>query len=162
VNPGPGSERASQAGEALRFLFCLPCIELGVGPLQVDPMDALLGRPLAELLAPVLTGPPAYAIKGGVRMKCWPCSLKEKQGIELKLSFLGELALYNDGGLFRLTVPLFAGMVLTPLLTPYLRSPPEPKLLPPLMQLSYRVDIPAGATLTIPLPTPYKLLLERV
>ena len=161
MNGMPGSDQAESTEESLHFLFCLSSFEVGVGPLQLDPMAAFFGRPLSELLTPVSTGAPTYAVKSGARMKCWPCALRPNQGLELKLPVLGECSLYNEGAVFRLTVPVLAGMVLTPLLTPYLRGVPEPRLTVGQMLLIYRFDIPAGSLLQMPLPDPYKLILER-
>ena len=99
--------------ELLRFRLCVPALELGS-------IDARLGRPVQELLAPLLEGDSTVRLRDGLREQVWPCCVKPGQGIDVDLRMLGRYSISNDGGQLRLTTPYLQGLALKALLAPHL------------------------------------------
>lgn len=77
---------------------------LRIGPLRVDPIAAITGRPLGTLLARLLRGPPRPTDHGEVLTLALPDGL----GAAIPLGLLGELGLRHDRGYLVLSVPLVA------------------------------------------------------
>ncbi len=94
---------------AIRFRLVLPVTRLGVGIWSFDPIEQLVGAPVADLLEPMMTGPverrPSAA---GPAVDVYPLVLPEGEGMAIPLGQFGELAFANRDGLLELTVPLRA------------------------------------------------------
>lgn len=75
---------------------------LRLGPLRVDPIAAVAGRPLGTLLGALLRGPPRATADGEVLTLALP----EGLGAAIPLGLLGELGLRHDRGYLVLSVPL--------------------------------------------------------
>lgn len=102
--PAPG---ASGADRAIRFNLVLPAAKLGFGPFSIDPIEQLIGTPVADILESLMVGPitqrPSQA---GPAVDVYPLALPEGEGLTLPLGRWGELGFFNHDGLLVLTVPL--------------------------------------------------------
>ena len=101
--PTPAGDRA------IRFRLVLPVTRLGVGVFSFDPIEQLVGAPIAELLESMMTGPverrPSAA---GAGVDVYPLALPEGEGMAIPLGQFGELGFRNVDQLLELTVPLRA------------------------------------------------------
>ena len=80
---------------------------IGFGPCGFDPVERILGAPLAEILESVLVAPvsrrPSAA---GPAVDVYPLALPDGEGALIPLGSLGEIGFFNDRGLLTLTVPM--------------------------------------------------------
>lgn len=126
---------------------------LRIGPLRVDPIAAVTGRPLGTLLGALLRGPPRPTSNGEVLTLALPDGL----GASVPLGLLGELGLRHDGGFLVLSVPLPAvGGVLDALGGCVVRRAPGLRLAEELW-----LDLPVGRALELTLAG-VRLALRRV
>jgi hypothetical protein len=96
---------------AIRFNLTLPVTRVAVGPFAFDPVEKLVGAPLADLLEPLRVGPiERRPSSSGTGVEVHPLALPEGEGLALPLGHLGEIALANEGGLLALTVPATWGL----------------------------------------------------
>jgi hypothetical protein len=99
---------------AIRFSLVLPVTRLGVGIWSFDPIEQLVGAPVADLLEPLMTEPvvrrPSPA---GPAVDVYSLALPEGEGMAIPLGQFGELGFANRDGLLKLTVPLRAEAWLT-------------------------------------------------
>ena len=111
---------------AIRFLLTVPVTRFGVGPFTVDPVEQLIGCPLADLLDPLRMGPiERRPSASGTAVEVHPLALPEGEGLAIPLGQFGEIALANVGGLLELTVPAAWGTGLARRLGPALVRGPE-------------------------------------
>ena len=91
---------------AIRFLLTVPVTRFGVGPFSIDPVEQLIGCPLAELLEPLRVGPiERRPSASGTAVEVHPMSLPEGEGLAIPLGQFGEVGLANRLGLLEVTVP---------------------------------------------------------
>ncbi len=102
--PAPG---AAGADRAIRFNLVLPATRIGFGIFAVDPLEQVIGAPVADILESLMTGPVTQRpSQAGPAVDVYPLHLPEGEGLALPLGRWGELAFRNDKGLLVLTVPL--------------------------------------------------------
>lgn len=96
---------ARRAGE-IRVNVCVPVTRIGIGVFSFDPLEQVIGAPLADLLASLMTGPkfrrPSAA---GAALEVYPLALPDGEGASIPLGQFGELGFFNEAGLLKLTVP---------------------------------------------------------
>ena len=99
-----------QADDAIRLQLLIPDLRFTVGNLILDPVRAMLGVSLEELLAPVLNGQPTQRTDAwGTRQFCYPIRLRPGNAVVVPLGPLGEMGIAHSAGLLGLSVPaLFA------------------------------------------------------
>ncbi len=118
-----------EGDRSIRFRLVLPVTRLGVGVFSFDPIEHLVGAPVADLLEPLMTGPverrPSAA---GPAVDVYPLALPEGEGMAIPLGQFGELGFANRDGLLELTVPLRAEGWLTAKFGAALVRGPEPGL----------------------------------
>lgn len=91
---------------SIRFHMVLPVTRLGVGIWSFDPIEQLVGAPVAELLGPLMTGPVERRPSAtGPAVDAYPLALPGGEGLAIPLGQFGEIGLKNDCGLLALTVP---------------------------------------------------------
>jgi hypothetical protein len=92
--------------ESIRVLVSVPITRIGVGVFSLDPVEQLLGAPLADLLEPLRVGSvERRPSSSGTAVEVHPLALPEGEGLAIPLGQFGEVALKNDHGLLALTVP---------------------------------------------------------
>ena len=92
--------------ESIRVLVSVPITRIGVGVFSFDPVEQLLGAPLADLLEPLRVGPvERRPSSSGTAVEVHPLALPEGEGLAIPLAQFGEVGLKNDRGLLALTVP---------------------------------------------------------
>ena len=92
--------------ESIRVLVSVPITRIGVGVFSFDPVEQLLGAPLADLLEPLRVGPvERRPSSSGTAVEVHPLALPEGEGLAIPLGQFGEVGLKNDHGLLALTVP---------------------------------------------------------
>ena len=95
-----------ESDRAIRFLLAVPVTRFGVGPFSIDPVEQLIGCPLAGLLEPLRVGPiERRPSASGTAVEVHPLALPEGEGLAIPLGQFGEVGLRNDHGLLALTVP---------------------------------------------------------
>lgn len=105
--------REARPGAPLALKLILPATQLGLGPVQIDPVARLFGKPVRELLGGLLAGEPERrATATGSLVEVYPLRIPHGQGVFLPLAELGELGLHHDDGLLVVTTPLIAGPLL--------------------------------------------------
>ena len=98
--------RVQTADESIRVLVSVPITRLGVGIFSFDPVEKLLGAPLADLLEPLRVGPvERRPSSSGAAVEVHPLALPEGEGLAIPLGQFGEIGLRNERGLLALTVP---------------------------------------------------------
>ncbi len=98
VKPGP---------QAIRFNLTLPHTRMTLGSVTFDPIEHFLGTSVRTILASLLVGEPSQrAGAAGGALDVYPLHLPAGEGAFFPLKAMGELGLFNDRGLLRLTVPL--------------------------------------------------------
>jgi hypothetical protein len=91
--------------EPLRIYLTTPSTTLALGPFKFDPIATYAGRPLSIILAPFLERPSStQETPAGSRIEVYPLNIPAGTGADISLP-VGALALFNDRGLLRLTVP---------------------------------------------------------
>lgn len=69
-------------------------------------LNHALGKSLDECVAPVLAGPAFDRLPPHAAMeRCYPLLLGPQKGFWFEIPFVGQLGLFNDAGLLRITVP---------------------------------------------------------
>ncbi len=92
--------------ESIRVLVSVPVTRFGVGVFSFDPVEQLLGVPLADLLEPLRVGlVERRPSRSGAAVEVHTLALPEGGGLAIPLGQFGEVALKNDRGLLALTVP---------------------------------------------------------
>ena len=116
----------SATDQSIRVLVSVPITRIGVGLFSLDPVEQLLGLPLADLLEPLRVGAvERRPSNSGTAVEVHPLALPEGEGMAIPLGSFGELAFSNRGGLLELTVPLRAEAWLTERLGAALVRGPE-------------------------------------
>jgi hypothetical protein len=128
----------------LRLELRVPSLQLLPG-VRVEPLQALTGRSLAELLAAVLEGPPWTQQD----RTCYQIALADGVGLSLPLGSFGEVGLHHTAGQLQITAPALAAMFLQNL--PHQVGGPE--IVPTLGgRLSrYTLNPPVGVPFRLPI-----------
>lgn len=72
----------------------------------MDPVERLIGCPLADLLEPLRVGPiERRPSASGTAVEVHPLALPEGEGLAIPLGQFGEVGLANRNGLLELSVP---------------------------------------------------------
>ena len=104
--PRRSAVAAPASDGAIRVNLTLPVTRLGFGPFSFDPIEQMIGCPVAELLASLMTGPtyrrPSAA---GPAVEVYPLALPRGEGASVPLGQWGEIGFANEDGLLALTVP---------------------------------------------------------
>lgn len=101
-----GQVVVAEPDRAIRFLLTVPVTRIGIGPFSFDPLEQLIGCPLADLLEPLRVGPiERRPSTSGTAVEVHPLALPEGEGLAIPLGQFGEVGLANDHGLLALTVP---------------------------------------------------------
>ena len=90
---------------ALRIDLTLPVTRVGWGPFSIDPVEQLIGAPVAEILESLLVAPVHRGTSAAGPVDVYPLALPDGEGASIELGAWGELGVFNDGGLLVLTVP---------------------------------------------------------
>ena len=128
----------------LRLELRVPALQLLPG-VRVDPLQALTGRSLAELLTSVLEDTPRTQAGQTV----YRLALEDSVGVSLPLGNFGEVGLHHTAGHLQVTAPALAAMFLQNL--PHQVGGPE--IVPTLGgRLSrYTLAPPVGVTFRLPI-----------
>jgi hypothetical protein len=79
---------------------------VGFGPFSFDPVEQMVGAPVADLLAPLVVGTVARRPSAsGPAVDVFPLAVPAGEGVIVPLGALGEVAVANDQGLLVITVP---------------------------------------------------------
>ena len=96
-----------ESDRSIRVNLTLPVTRLGFGPFSFDPIEQVIGCPVAELLESLMTGPsyrrPSAA---GPAVEVYPLALPPGEGATVPLGQWGEVGFANHDGLLELIVPL--------------------------------------------------------
>lgn len=99
----------SAPGAPILVNLTLPVTRIGFGVFSIDPVEQMIGMPIAEILASLLRAPvfkrPSEA---GVAVDVYPLALPDGEGAIVPLGRFGDLGFKNVQGLLLLTVPLQA------------------------------------------------------
>ena len=102
-------ERSSHpvtADGAIRVNVTLPVTRVGFGPFSFDPVEQMIGAPVADILESLMTGPVTRRPSAtGPAVEVYPLALPRGEGASIPLGQWGEVGLRNDDGLLVLTVP---------------------------------------------------------
>ena len=102
----PGQVVVADPDRSIRFLLTVPVTRFGVGPFSIDPVEQLIGCPLADILEPLRVGPiERRPSASGTAVEVHPLALPEGEGLAIPLGQFGEVGLRNRSGLLELTVP---------------------------------------------------------
>jgi len=102
----PGQVVVAETDRSIRVLLTVPVTRFGVGPFSIDPVEQLIGCPLADILEPLRVGPiERRPSASGTAVEVHPLALPEGEGLAIPLGQFGEVGLRNLGGLLELTVP---------------------------------------------------------
>jgi hypothetical protein len=140
--------RAARVRETppLRLELRVPGLQLLPG-VRVDPLKALMGQGLDELLAGVLEAPPAVV----GNQTCYRIQLQDGVGVSLPLGRLGEAGLNHHRGQVQVTVPALAAVFLHQL--PHQVAPTELLSSPGGRLSRFTLRPPAGAAFRLQLGT---------
>ncbi len=121
----PLVDGATGRRRAIRFNLVLPAAKLGFGPFRFDPIEQMIGAPVADILESLMTGPitqrPSQA---GPAVDVFPLALPDGEGLTIPLGRWGELGFRNEHQLLVLTVPLpAASWIQTRLASAIVRGP---------------------------------------
>ena len=101
-----GQVVVAEPDRAIRFLLTVPVTRFGVGPFSIDPVEQLIGCPLADLLEPLRVGPiERRPSASGTAVEVHPLALPEGEGLAIPLGQFGEVSFANRRGLLELAVP---------------------------------------------------------
>lgn len=90
----------------IRVDITLPVVRLGFGPFRFDPIEQLIGCPVADLLEPLMVGPvTTRPSASGPALEVFPLRLPDGEGASIPLGSFGEFGFYNSRGRLVLTVP---------------------------------------------------------
>ena len=102
--PAPG---AASADRAIRFDLVLPATKIGFGIFAVDPLEQVIGAPVADILESLMVGPVTQRpSQAGPAVDIYSLALPDGEGLTLPLGRWGELGFFNREKLLVLTVPL--------------------------------------------------------
>ncbi len=138
----------------MRLRLSVPVTSLLPG-LQLDPLKALTGLSLADILTPVLESEP-WTTAG---QTTYPLSLRDGVGIAVPLGSLGELGFSHAAGNLQITAPALAAAFLQQL--PHQLGGPEIIATASGRVSRYTLAPPRGATWRIPLTGTLSLTLTR-
>ena len=94
-------------GGAIHFNLVLPAAKLGFGPIRFDPIEQVIGAPVADILESLMTGPVTQRpSRAGPAVDVYSLALPDGEGLTLPLGRWGELGFFNHQGELILTVPL--------------------------------------------------------
>ena len=121
-----GQVVVAEPDRAIRFMLTVPVTRFGVGPFSIDPVEQLIGCPLADLLEPLRVGPiERRPSASGTAVEVHPLALPDGEGLAIPLGQFGSVGFRNDGGLLELTVPAAWGARLAGRLGSALMRGPE-------------------------------------
>ena len=101
-----GQVVVAEPDRAIRFMLTVPVTRFGVGPFSIDPVEQLIGCPLADLLEPLRVGPIGRRPSAsGTAVEVHALAMPEGEGLAIPLGQFGEVGLRNDHGLVAATVP---------------------------------------------------------
>jgi len=101
-----GAAHARSNGD-IRIRLVLPVTRIGFGPFRFDPIEQMIGAPLAEILDSLMTEPVFQRPSAvGPSVEVYPLALPDGEGASIPLGAWGELGLRNERGELVLTVPL--------------------------------------------------------
>lgn len=90
---------------ALRVNLTAPSTSVRLGAFSFDPLKALLGVDLAEILSPMMVAPKSQRpILGGV-IDVFPLAIPDGEGLSIPVKFVGGFGFYNLRGVLVLQVP---------------------------------------------------------
>jgi hypothetical protein len=102
----PVPARPADAGRSIRVNLTMPVTRFGFGPFSLDPVEQMIGAPLADLLESLMVAPvqrrPSLA---GPAVEVYPLALPPGEGATIPLGQFGEIGFANEDGLLVLTVP---------------------------------------------------------
>lgn len=102
----PGPTNAVRRDQAVRVNLTMPVTRIGFGPFSFDPVEQMIGAPLASLLESLMVAPvsrrPSLA---GPAIEVYPLALPPGEGATIPLGQFGEIGFANEDGLLVLTVP---------------------------------------------------------
>ncbi len=105
-------ERSSHqvaADGAIRVNVTLPVTRVGFGPFSFDPVEQMIGAPVADILESLMTGPVTRRPSAtGPAVEVYPLALPRGEGASIPLGQWGEVGFRNEDGLLVLTVPMQA------------------------------------------------------
>ena len=108
------------------FNLVLPVTEVGISIFRFDPLEKMLGRPLAYILEPAMRAPvyrrPSQA---GPGVNVFPLHLPPGEAISIKLGNHGDIGFGNDSNYLRIIAPWAASNWLTQRLAPWMVRGPE-------------------------------------
>ena len=91
---------------AIRVNLTLPVTRLGFGPFSFDPIEQMIGCPLADILESLMPGPTYRRPSAtGAAVEVYPLALPRGEGASVPLGQWGEIGFANRDGLLALTVP---------------------------------------------------------
>ncbi len=91
---------------AIRLNLVLPVCRFGFGPFSIDPVEQLIGAPVADILEPLMIGPvQRRPSASGTAVEVYPLALPDGEGAAIPLGQFGELGFQAKGGLLLLTAP---------------------------------------------------------
>jgi len=97
---------ARRRAREVRVNLCMPVTRLGFGPFSFDPVEEMIGAPIADLLESLMTGPTyRRPSEAGPAVDVYPLALPDGEGATIPLGQFGEVGVANEGGLLVLTVP---------------------------------------------------------
>jgi hypothetical protein len=76
-----------------------------LGPITINPLDALVTKPLPEVLGPFARGPSFETDLEGKRWQVYPLRVPSGLGFVFDVRMLGKLEVGADDGRVRFTVP---------------------------------------------------------
>lgn len=104
----PQPERTYAPG-TLFFRLVVPVTELGMGLFRFDPLEKLLGAPLAHFLEPAMRGPSVLRPSAnGPAVNVYPLHIPPGEGVSIRLGQWGDIGFANDQGFLRIIAPLIA------------------------------------------------------
>ena len=97
---------ARRRSREVRVNLCMPVTRLGFGPFSFDPVEEMIGAPIADLLESLMTGPTyRRPSEAGPAVDVYPLALPDGEGATIPLGQFGEVGVANEEGLLVLTVP---------------------------------------------------------
>ena len=97
---------AGRLSREVRVNLCMPVTRLGFGPFSFDPVEEMIGAPIADLLESLMTGPTyRRPSEAGPAVDVYPLALPDGEGATIPLGQFGEVGVANEEGLLVLTVP---------------------------------------------------------
>ena len=102
----PRSSHQVVAEGAIRLNVTLPVTRVGFGPFSFDPVEQMIGAPVADILESLMTGPVTRRPStNGPAVEVYPLALPLGEGASIPLGQWGEVGFRNEDGLLVLTVP---------------------------------------------------------